>query len=113
MKFTHKIVVAGICLAAAWFIYAGSQESLVSQEIRPTQTLLAGEMETGLSASTDDQAGDWLAAYESNGPEGERGVLMQKMSLAQVGLAVLVLASGGGLARLNKKRGLSGTHPNQ
>ena len=46
---------------------------------------------------------DWLEAHESNGPEGVRGVPMQRMSLFQSGLVLAVLTIGGGLVVLTQK----------
>lgn len=50
-----------------------------------------------------EQEGDWVAAHESNGPEGAPGVPMHRISPAQIGLVMLVLAASGGLAFLAKK----------
>ena len=103
MKFTHKIVVAGICLGAVCSTYVGTQKSSASWETASLQTQLAVKTESGLQESTVEPGGDWLEAHESNGPEGVRGAAMQRMSLSQFGLVLAIWAAGGALAALTKK----------
>ena len=98
-------------LGAASVTLVHAQKSADDHETGSLQTQPILETESGMQESTTEQDNDWLAAHESNGPEGVRGVPMQRMSLFQAGLVLVMLTAGGGLAALAKKNDRSGTSP--
>ena len=55
-------------------------------------------------AASREADSDWLAKYESSGPEGAVVTPMQKASKMQLGLAAAVLTGAGGVARTVRKR---------
>ena len=102
MSFGRKTILVCICLGAVCFASAQSQQPSAGHESKVIQTQAVAEAETGSEESTEDQGGDWLEAHESNGPEGTGGVPMQRMSRSQLGLVLVIMAAGGGLATLIK-----------
>jgi hypothetical protein len=103
MKSIHKIVIACICLEAACAAFADTQKTSANQEAATLQNQPMVETESGSQETMVEQSDDWLEAHESNGPEGMRGVPMQRMSLFQSGLVMAILVAGGGLATLARK----------
>lgn len=92
MKLRRRVIIVCFCLVA-WNCFGEAEKTAV----------VAGP-EPSLQESMEEQEGDWVAAHESNGPEGAQGVPMRRLPRMQAGLAVLVLLAGGSLALLVEKK---------
>jgi hypothetical protein len=85
VKLIFKRIIIGVSLLAGCY-FVVPQKSLAATESNIVQ------------GSTMGSEADALAEHESDGPEGTRGVPMQRPSMIQIALVLLVLAAGGSLA---------------